>query len=260
MVELHGVSWRAGGRTILDDVDVIFPAGRFNVILGPNGAGKSTLLKIATGVLVPDVGTVRYNQRDVHEIGREELARQRAVLSQRMELAFPLPVEDVVLIGRYPHFGRSPSRHDRDVVAEAIDIVGMTAQRSQVYSTLSGGEQQKVQLARVLAQIWPTPNGEATCLFLDEPTTSLDVHYQIHLLDIARSLLGNQCTVIAVLHDLNMALRYGDRFLILDGGKIAAAADRRDAITGELLERVFRVRADRIVDATSGEMLWKFSL
>ncbi|HEX3927242.1 MAG TPA: heme ABC transporter ATP-binding protein [Gemmatimonadales bacterium] len=260
MVELRGVSWRAGGRPILDNIDAIFAPGRFNVILGPNGAGKSTLLRIATGLLVPDTGTVRYGDRDVRQIAAGELARQRAVLSQRMELAFPLPVDDVVLIGRYPHFGRSPSRHDRDVVAQALDLVGMTGQRSQTYSTLSGGEQQKVQLARVLAQTWPTADGSATWLFLDEPTTSLDVHYQIHLLDVARGLLTSGCTVIAVLHDLNMALRYGDNFLVLDGGRVAAAADHRDAISRELIERVFRVHAERIGDPVTGGTAWQFSL
>ena len=193
---------------------------QFNVILGPNGAGKSTLLKIATGLAHPTTGTVRYADVDVATLSMETLAKTRAVLSQHIELAFSLSVEDVVQMGRYPHYGRVPTRRDRDIVGRALEIVGMTDRRAQPYPTLSGGERQKVQLARVLAQIWNydaprTPK----YLFLDEPTSSLDIHYQIHLLDVARGLLDFDCTVVAILHDVNVALHYGDYFVLLSDGR-----------------------------------------
>ncbi|MEO7040925.1 MAG: ATP-binding cassette domain-containing protein [Gemmatimonadaceae bacterium] len=261
MVEVVGVDYRAGGKRILDAVTTRFRRGRFNVILGPNGAGKSSLLKIATGLLKPSSGTVNYDGKAVDTFAPVELARRRAVLSQHVDLVFPLPVRDVVLMGRYPHYGRSPAVRDLEIVERALEMVGMADRHSQHYPTLSGGEQQKVQLARVLAQIWsydgPT---EHRYLFLDEPTASLDIHYQIHLLDIARGLLEHECTIVAILHDLNVAFHYGDAFFVLDEGKLAVEADDARDISTELIEKVFRVTAHRLSDPESGEDIWRFTI
>ena len=260
-VDVRAVRFEAGGTPILHDVSVRFARNRFNVVLGPNGAGKSTLLKIATGLLAPTAGAVYYDDRPVSAFGPDALARRRGVLSQHVEMAFPLPVEDVVLMGRYPHYARVPTARDREIVREALELVGMTARRAQPYPTLSGGERQKVQLARVLAQIWNA--GEAgghALLFLDEPTTSLDVHYQLHLLDVARDLLRHDHTVVAILHDLNVALEYGDRFFILADGRLACTASRPSDVTGELIEQVFRVRARPVTDAERTHTMWRFSL
>ncbi|HEX6537151.1 MAG TPA: heme ABC transporter ATP-binding protein [Gemmatimonadaceae bacterium] len=261
MAEVRSVRHVAGGAVILDDVSVRFRPGRFNVILGPNGAGKSTLLRIATGLLRPTAGEVWYEDRPLAAFSRDALARKRAVLSQHVDLAFPLPVADVVLMGRYPHFGRAPSARDLEIVRRALELVGMLEMRARAYPTLSGGEQQKVQLARVLAQIWSDEASDPpTYLFLDEPTTSLDVHYQLHLLGVARSLLDRACTVVAILHDLNVALHYGDAFFVMERGRIACAADGADDLSEELLERVFRVRAHRVIDPERAERMWRFSL
>jgi heme transport system ATP-binding protein len=260
MVEVTGVSYRAGGKLILDGVTARFRRGRFNVILGPNGAGKSSLLKIATGLLHPTHGHVTYDGRPVADFATTELARRRAVLSQHVELAFPLRVRDVVLMGRYPHYGQAPASHDLEIVDRALELVGMLERSEQLYPTLSGGEQQKVQLARVLAQIWSYDGtSEHKYLFLDEPTASLDVHYQIHLLEVARELLGYDCTVVAILHDLNVAFHYGDAFFLLDAGRMAREADAASALPADLIERVFRVRARRVEDPGS-EAIWRFSL
>ena len=244
MVELRDVSYHAGDVRILNDVSVCFRPHRFNVILGPNGAGKSTLLRIATGLLRPSGGEVRYDGRAVSAFDPIAFARTRAVLSQHVELAFALPVQDVVMMGRYPHFGRAPSKRDREIVERALELVEMTHKRHQPYPTLSGGERQKVQLARVLAQIWNHDEpGEHKYLFLDEPTTSLDIHYQLHLLDVARALCDRNCTVVAVLHDLNVAFQYGDSFFLVNGGRIVHETDCAEGISAELIEQVFRVRA-----------------
>jgi iron complex transport system ATP-binding protein len=261
MVEVADVSYRAGGKLILDGVTARFRRGRFNVILGPNGAGKSSLLKIATGLLQPSSGSVTYDGTAVRAFAPSELARRRAVLSQHVELAFPLPVRDVVLMGRYPHYGRAPAVRDVEIVERALEIVGMLDRREQHYPTLSGGEQQKVQLARVLAQIW-TYDGTSDhkYLFLDEPTASLDVHYQIHLLDVARDLLGHDCTIVAILHDLNVAFHYGDAFFLIDGGRIVKEADDSSELTTELIERVFRVSAHRVKDPENGGEFWRFTI
>ncbi|HVO35308.1 MAG TPA: ATP-binding cassette domain-containing protein [Gemmatimonadales bacterium] len=259
MVELRGVGYEAGGRRILEAVDASFLEDRFNVILGPNGAGKSTLLKIAAGLLAPSAGTVRYGERAVTPADARGLARMRAVLSHHVELAFPLAVEDVVLMGRYPHYGRAPTARDREIVASALALVEMSDRRRQAYPTLSGGEQQKVQLARVLAQIWSEGrSAESTVLFLDEPTSNLDVHYQVHLLEATRGLLGRGCTVVAILHDINTALQFGDRFLLLESGRVALTAERADQIPAALVEHVFRIRARQVRDPEQGDVIWRF--
>ena len=261
MVEAVDVSYRAGGKLILDSVTARFRREKFNVILGPNGAGKSSLLKVATGLLKPSSGTVTYDGTSVGDFAPAELARRRAVLSQHVDLAFPLPVRDVVLMGRYPYYGRSPANRDVEIVARSLDMVGMTDQSEQHYPTLSGGEQQKVQLARVLAQIWSYDQDlEHKYLFLDEPTASLDVHYQIHLLDIARDLLGHNCTIVAILHDLNVAFHYGDAFFVMEDGRMVKEADHSHELTTELIERVFRVTAHRIPDPVDGGEFWRFTI
>jgi iron complex transport system ATP-binding protein len=264
MVELRDVTYRAGNALILDRVSVRFRAGTFNVVLGPNGAGKSTLLRLATGLVAPTTGEVRYDDRPVSRFDTAELARTRAVLSQHVELAFPLPVADVVMMGRYPHYGRIPAAIDRDIVERALEMVGMVDKRDQAYPTLSGGEQQKVQLARVLAQIWnydaprAGENRMQRYLFLDEPTSSLDVHYQIHLLDVARGLLEHDCTIVAILHDLNVAFEYGGHFILLDHGRLALEAERAGDIAQADLERIFRVHARRLDDGD--RTFWRFAL
>ena len=259
MVELKNVSYSAGGTRILDDVSLGFVPGGFNVVLGPNGAGKSTLLKIAAGHLRPDAGRVRYGGRAVDAIATADLALTRAVLSQHVDLAFPLSVRNVVMMGRYPHFRRVPGAHDHAVVDAALALVDLTSRADQSYPTLSGGEQQKVQLARVLAQIWPQDDpSRHRVLFLDEPTTGLDIHFRIQLLDTTRTLLGLNCTVVAVLHDLNTAFEYGDAFFLLDRGRLAHRSDTGD-IPLELIERVYRVHA-RILESVDGARSWKFSL
>jgi iron complex transport system ATP-binding protein len=260
MVELRDVHYTVGGAHIVQGVSLAFRPKKFNVILGPNGAGKTTLLKLATGLIAPTTGDVLYGAERAQAIGVSKLALRRAVLSQHVELAFPLPVEEVVLMGRYPHYARVPTPRDLEIVAHALELVEMQGFRRRSYQTLSGGEQQKVQLARVLAQIWTDDaHPDEKCLFLDEPTSNLDVYYELHLLDTARALLGRGCTVIAILHDINEALRYGDAFFVLERGRLAEQADSAHAISQDLLERVFRVRARLAADPDTGDRYWRFS-
>jgi iron complex transport system ATP-binding protein len=261
MVEIRDVSYEIDHTRILDHISTTFRARRFNVILGPNGAGKSTLLKIATGLIDPTSGDVRYGNRSLGEFSDSLLSKKRAVLSQQVDLAFSLPIRDVVLMGRYPHYGHTPSPRDLDIVREAIEVVGLTAKKDQPYPTLSGGERQKAQLARVLAQIWHGSGAEENrYLFLDEPTSGLDIHYAIHILDVARSLLELDCTVIAVMHDLNVALQYADAFFFLEKGRLVFETDDGREISRELIERVFSVKARPVIDSGSDKPFWRFGL
>lgn len=259
MIALSDISYDAGGVRILERTTVGFRSGAFNVILGPNGAGKSTLLKIATGLLRPTSGDVRYGDTPLAKIPTETLAHRRAVLSQTVDLAFALTVRDVALMGRYPYYRRVPAPADLAIVDRALELVGLAPKRDQAYPTLSAGERQKAQLARVLAQIWNYDDAsEHRYLFLDEPTSSLDLHYQMQILDLARDLLRHNCTVIAILHDLNVACEYGDRFLVLDGGRVAVQVDNRDALAPDLIDRVFSVRSYRVPDPERGIPVWRF--
>ena len=256
MIELRGITVRAGAATLLDEVSVSFPRDRFTAVLGPNGAGKSTLIRVAAGLLRPSAGTVRYDGEPIDAIAPDALARRRALLSQHVELAFPLPAIDVVMMGRYPHIRGAPTERDHEIVASALEQVGMTHRATQPYPTLSGGERQKIQLARVLAQIWRANDAPShRTLLLDEPTSGLDVHYQLQLLGTARELAGQDCTVVAILHDLNVAFRYGDHFLLLDGGRVAWNGDRANEIPLAVIERVFRVKVRRIGNGQEGPLL-----
>jgi iron complex transport system ATP-binding protein len=261
MVEIRDVSYDVDHTRILDRVSTTFRANRFNVILGPNGAGKSTLLKIATGLVEPTSGEVRYGERPLGEFSSSLLARTRAVLSQQIDLAFSLPLQDVVLMGRYPHYGHTPSTRDLEIVREAIEVVGLTAKKDQPYPTLSGGERQKTQLARVLAQIWRSGTAEENrFLFLDEPTGGLDIHYAIHILNVARSLIEGDCTVIAVMHDLNVALQYADAFFFLEKGRLIFETDDARDISQDLIARVFSVKARQVIDPGNDQPFWRFGL
>lgn len=256
-VRLERVSWSANGAKILDDVTLEFPTGSFNVILGPNGAGKSTLIRTAAGRIRPEHGSVSYWGAPLDAFDVDALARRRAVLSQQIEMAFPLSVEDVAMMGRYAHYRSSPGPRDREIVAQALALVEMTGRRHQLYSTLSGGERQKTQLARVLAQVWRGESDpERTVLFLDEPTTSLDLHFQLQILSIARTFLRRGAAIVASLHDLNLAFDFGDRFFVMDRGRLVHEADKAEAMPQELIERVYRVKADRVV--VGGKTRWFF--
>jgi iron complex transport system ATP-binding protein len=260
-IRLRDVSCATGGAQILTDINLGFRAERFNVILGPNGAGKSTLMRIAAGRQAPSCGDVLYGTILLATLDAATLARRRAFLAQHVDLTFALAVEDVVMMGRYPHYRAVPSPRDKDIVTRALELVDMAGRRGQSYPTLSAGEKQKTHLARVLAQIW---NEDASApqrtLFLDEPTTSLDIHHQIQLMDTARSFLKQRCTIIASLHDLNMALAYGDSFFVMRSGRLLHEADDARDISQELIERVYQVKAEMIAEATDQPRLWRFRL
>ena len=204
---------------------------------------------------------MRYDAERVADIGVARLARRRAVLSQHVELAFPLAVEDVVLMGRYPHYGRVPSARDREIVERGAGARGDGRHDGAVVSDALGRRAAEgAARARAGADLDRRRRPAARqYLFLDEPTSNLDVHYELHLLDVAPATARTDCTVVAILHDLNLAFRYGDAFFVLEHGHLAQEADRAEDIERTLIERVFRVRAIRIADPVSGEGFWRFS-
>ncbi len=210
-------------------------------VIGPNGAGKSTLLHLLSGALAPDRGWVGLDGRPLGEWPRTELARRRAVLPQASDLSFPFRGIEVVLMGRAAHAGVSDRDRDAAVAFAALRATDALHLAERVYPTLSGGERQRVQLARVLAQIWPDDGGadEPRFLLLDEPTSALDLLHQHLVMSVARDLADHGVGVLAVLHDPNLAAMYADRIVVLDNGCVVADGAVEAVLTEATIGRVF---------------------
>ena len=264
MLEIQGLICKIGSKTIVDDISLSFDPGRLHVIVGPNGSGKSTLLKAFSGEWVPSAGSVTYDGTGLTRIGKLSLARRRAVMTQLPELHFPLSVEEIVMMGRYPHFSFSPAPNDRAICAQVMSHLSIQSLSGRDYLTLSGGERQRVQFARALAQIWevpaspeapqsPTGLPASGCryLFLDEPVSSLDIHYQHLLLQLARDLVKEKIVLIAVLHDLNLALHYADRMIFMKQGRVEAEGAVPGIVTPALIREVFDIEARLLEDPQS---------
>lgn len=233
-IETRDLSVSIGRAKLLDRVSFVAPFGKLTAILGPNGAGKSTLLNVLAGVLAPTAGEVTLLGEPLAQWPLQRLAAHRAVLPQLSTLQFPFTVEEVVALG----FRRKPAESE---IRERLDEVDLSNFGNRLYPSLSGGEKQRVQLARVLAQ---HKTGQSPfLLLLDEPVAGLDLAHQLRTLQRARQLLSERLAVIVVLHDLNLALRYADRAVLLDRGHLMAQGHPCEVLTPERIARVFRVRA-----------------
>lgn len=243
----HGVGVRVGASTLLQGVNLRLAPGEVGAILGPNGAGKSTLLSVLAGLRAPDAGTVVLNGQTVAPTLAHRLARHRAVLPQETAVAFDFRVQEVVELGRYPH-RRQPSRDEAAIVQAAMRATGVAAMAKRTVASLSGGERARVQLARVMAQIWaPDADSMPRWLLLDEPTAALDLRHQHETLCTVQRWAHEQGVgVLAVLHDPNLALRYADRVWVLDGGVLQASGRPARVLQPELVQRVWQVRASTV--------------
>jgi iron complex transport system ATP-binding protein len=241
MIVATDLGIRIGGVSLLRDTAICVAPGSFVAIIGPNGAGKSTLLRALAGELPPAEGRVTLDGMAVVRLPRGELARRRAVLPQAVRLAFPMLVEEVVALGRTPHFGAPTMKDDDQAGAAAIARAGIGPLCGRSYDTLSGGEQQRVNLARVLAQIWTREPTAPRYLLLDEPTAPLDVAQQHHVLRLVRELADSGIGVCAVLHDVNQAAMWADTIVALRGGRSVAHGTPAQVITAETLESIYAV-------------------
>ena len=251
MLKANDITFRVGGKSLISDVSLTFAPGNLHLIIGPNGAGKSTLIKVLARLLHPQTGTVEYEGVEVTDASEAELARRRAVLLQAVEVAFPLSVREVVMMGRYPHFGGRAGPADERIVDELMQFFDVTEFKDRDYQTLSGGERQRVNFARVLAQLWPahetsSPNGSARppCrfLFLDEPLTFLDIHHQIDFMKKVRTFTDAPDVVtVGVVHDLNLAARFADQVALLNEGRLVAKGTASEVLTQENIRNVFAV-------------------
>ena len=258
MLRADGIVRVAGRRRILDAVSVAFEPGRINLIVGANGAGKSTLLKVLSGQTRSDAGSVHYGDVEISSLSPRRLARMRAILSQHMEIAFPLRVDEVVMMGRYPHVEGRPSARDEAICAEVMELFDVAEMAHRDFSTLSGGEQQRVHFARVLAQIRVPEAGPGRYLFLDEPLTFLDVFHQIEFMRTLQSLVRREGVVVAgVVHDLNLAARFGEHLVLLHEGRVLASGPRDAVLTPENVSAAFRL-TPTILRSTTGHPVLLF--
>ncbi|RBM17556.1 ABC transporter ATP-binding protein [Streptomyces sp. PT12] len=232
----EGVTRSAGGRLILDGVDLTPRQGGTTGVLGPNGSGKSTLLRLLAGLLSPARGVVTLDGRPIGGLRRGAVAKRVAVVEQQADTQVELTVADVVRLGRVPHRGPwgAVSGDDERAVATALAQTGLTGHAERSWHTLSGGERQRAQLARALAQ-------RPRELLLDEPTNHLDIQHQLDLLALVAAL---PLTTVVALHDLNLAAMYCDDLLVLRRGRVVARGAPADVLTEELIAHVYRVRAD----------------
>jgi iron complex transport system ATP-binding protein len=232
------------GRWLVRELQTTMPAGRTTVIVGPNGSGKSSLLRHLVGLAQPQRGCVRLDGRPLQDWPARARAQRIAYLPQRTPLYHDVTLQQLVMLGRAPHLPRlaGPRPEDRRAVRQAMDRVGVTTLAHRRVSTLSGGEQQRGMLARMLAT-------EADVLVLDEPTTALDVGHALAFVELCRAQAEAGRAVVMALHEIELARRYGDAAICLDAGDGHWEGPVRDVLTPEVLEPVFDVRA-RIVDET----------
>ncbi len=241
MLKVQNIHYHIGHKQILKDISLEFCPGAFNIILGPNGSGKSSLLKIFSGETRDYTGNVWYDETNCRQFKNERLATIRAVMSQLPELSFPLTVEEVVMMGRYPHFSLNPGKKDRLICAEAMESMDVQMLKERNYLTLSGGEKQRVQFARVLAQIWEEPQHGCRYLFLDEPISSLDIHYQHQFLQIAKQFTGSNTVLVAIIHDINLAIQYADKLFFMKDGTLLKEGSPSAIINPALIREVFNI-------------------
>lgn len=252
MLEARDITFRVGRRALLSGVSVKFEPGRLHLVIGPNGAGKSTLVKVLARLLRPHEGNVLYEGADVGRATEVDLAKRRAVLSQAVEVAFPLTVREVVMMGRHPHFGGRPGPLDEKIVDELMEFFDVTEFAGRNYQTLSGGERQRANFARVLAQLW-RPGAACRYLFLDEPLTFLDIRHQIEFMKKVRAFAdASDVVTVGVVHDLNLAARFADQIVLLNHGRVTASGAPADVLTRERIRDVFGVEPTFVPAAQSG--------
>ncbi|WP_112801758.1 heme ABC transporter ATP-binding protein [Rhizobium sp. SYY.PMSO] len=247
MIEVSNLSVRLAGKTVVQDISFTAEAGTLTAICGPNGSGKTTTMKAVSGELAHG-GAVHMNGAEIGGLAAWQLAEMRGVLPQASSISFPFTVREIVRMGLTSGRNRHPEQADR-TAAEALAAVDLAGFEGRFYQELSGGEQQRVQLARVLCQISePVIDGRPCWLLLDEPVSSLDISHQLTIMTLARQFCRRGGGVIAVMHDLNLTALFADRMVLLKNGRLHAKGSVKDVLTDQHLQDVFgcNLRVNRV--------------
>ena len=238
-IEVHGLKISYDTHPVLDHAEFKVERGDLVALLGANGAGKSTLLRCISRILQPSAGHILLDGQELRQLGSKEAARLMAVVPQETAADFDFTVEDIVMMGRFPYLGRfqKESKEDRDIVRRSMEMTGVSHLAERSIATLSGGEKQRVVIARAVCQ-------QPEVMLLDEPTANLDIGYQSMLLGLtARLNREREVTVIAAIHDINLAVHHFDRFILLSGGRVLAAGRAEEVITAENIQKSYGVLA-----------------
>lgn len=239
-LKVEGLNVNYNDKKILKDISFNVKNGEIVTIIGPNGSGKSTLIKSVSRYLKPVSGNIYLNRVNINQVNTKEIARNLAVLPQVKDVSSDISIEELVSYGRFPHlkFGRRLGSEDKEIITWALERTGLLEMKDRYVVTLSGGERQRAWIAMSLAQ-------KPKILLLDEPTTFLDICYQLETLELIKELnktLG--ITVVMVLHDLNQAARYSDNILVINNGELWKYGEPCEVISGELLKNIFKIDAD----------------
>lgn len=253
ILEIENVTYAIEDNFISDDISISFKENTFTGVIGPNGSGKSTLLKQIYRVLKPTKGKIYLKNFDIWEISSKEIAKQMAVLPQENQSDFDYTVGEIILMGRFPYHGVFSKERDleKDVelMKKYLNIVGLKEQKDQSFKTLSGGEKQRVLLARALVQ-------EGNLLILDEVTNHLDIGYQYKVLEILKNL---NMTIVSAIHDLNLAMKFCDRVVLINKGRVIMEGKPKDIITKENLKNIFKIDAQIIEKENSCVIDYRYS-
>lgn len=238
MIQLHHVVGGYGAQSIINGVNLTIQKGEFFTLLGPNGSGKSTLFKLITGQLPVQSGEIRIEGTPIEQLKKRDKAKRMAVLTQELQVAFDYTVEEIIQLGRYPHqtgFLKSLSREDKEIIEQVMEITCVSPYRNKQFRLLSGGEKQRVLLAKALAQ-------QPDILLLDEPTNHLDIKHTFHMLDLLKGWQETKgLTIFAILHDLNVASLYADRIALLHEGTFLEVGSVDLLHKEEQLQKVYEV-------------------
>ena len=242
MIIAKNISYSILKKPILQDISLQLCAGNLTAIIGPNGAGKSTLMKCLTGFYKPDSGLVNFQGKPIEEYSINHLAQKRAFLSAGKEINFPFKSREIVHMGRNPFFGKTSFAEDEKIVKETLKSIDAWHLRNRIFSELSSGEKQRVQIARVLSQVWDRENA---CLFLDEPTSAQDLKHQHSILSLISHLSQERnFSICIILHDFQLVLRYAKELILMKGGQIHSFGETKKILNAQNITKVFEVSAD----------------
>ena len=265
MLNISALTLIRSGKNLLENVSLSIKPGQLTIILGPNGAGKSTLLKCCSGALQADVGHITLDNRPLENWSLADLAKKRAVLTQQIHLPFALTVKEVVFLGLAPWALSDDTASG--LIHDTLIEVGMPDTETRQYASLSGGEQQRIQLARVLVQLYADKYSETEkqryegkYLLLDEPISALDLHQQQRVLRLLKGLAQRGLGIFCILHDINLAALYGDKLVLLEKGKVTFNSEPQRLAQGNTIETAYQADLIRLAHPDNQLPQWQFRL